>query len=138
MLTDILDQRIEALLPAHETFITDPMDPVPEGCGVDRVFVQGRGDRIHAFRCIGDDIPEQSALTPFGEFKANWRWLVVSPGVLRANRDELERQAEALELGIIVAREGGLEIHLKAPPQPGIFIKQYPSLRKRWRDFANF
>lgn len=134
-----LHERLPDLLPAHAIHGVMTAEYADDDAFADRrrgdyVYVQGRGDRIHAFLCVS--AADDPALYAFGECDANWRWLV-------AWDDDVSPPIEALagERGfglIAVPRDGELTKLRDAAPNPGIFIKKYPALRKHWRTLSSW
>lgn len=133
-----LHDRVPALMPAHAAYgvataqMSDEAASAP-GCG-HYLYVQGRGDRIHAFLCV--DELESAPLDGFSRCDANWRWLATWAEDVDA---ELLDAARRHGLGVIgVPRTGALVRHVEAPPNPGIFIKRYPALRAHWRTLSDW
>lgn len=135
-----LHERLPELLPAHQVhgamaaeFADEPeFDGRRRG---DYVYVQGRGDRLHAFLCFDDRLSDE-VLQRFAGCDANWRWLVAWSEDASAS---LQDDARRAGLGVIAApRVGPLVKLLDATPNPGIFIKGYPALRRHWRTLASW
>ncbi len=135
-------ERLPELLPAHE-FLGSPTTAYDDERFADRkrgdyVYVQGRGDRLHAFLCV-DTLPDATdvaLLDTFSQADANWRWLIVPNA---ASATAFTAEAARRGLGLIVAPVSGPLSKLSdASPNPGVFIKAYPVLRKAWRTLASW
>lgn len=134
-----LQDELGGVLPAHETlgsmtaaYADD--DRFADRARGDYVFVQGRGDRLHLFLCV-DDPASAGPLETFQESDGNWRWIVTWD----EHESAVQNRIEGLPFGLLVAgRAGGLRKVSDAAPNPGIFIKAYPALRKEWRKLASW
>ena len=130
---------LEGLLPAHETLGTMTAEYADDEQFAERkrgdyAYIQGRGDRIHLFLCV-DDPTELDALDPFTNADGNWRWVVT----WEEHEESLSSALSGSAVGLIVAtRDGELRRSVDSPPQPGIFIKAYPELRREWRKLASW
>ena len=102
--------------------------------GVDYLYVQGRGDRIHAFAVYAPTDSDDAWLSAFVEVGANWLWLAAADGVELAATLAREKG-----LGLLrVDPSGTLQKLVHPAPRPGIFIKRYPALKKRWRTLSSW
>lgn len=135
-----LHEHLPTLLPAHAVLGASVAEFADDDRFADRrrgdyVYVQGRGDRLHAFLAVRDDTPED-VIARFADADANWCWLVaweedVTPALVE--------RARSRALGVVSAhRDGRLERREDAPPRAGIFIKAYPALRARWRELSDW
>lgn len=96
----------------------------------DLIYVQGRGDRLHALLVIGEgDASDPALWERFGACDANWCWIVCE----RREASQLDALATQHNLGLLIQEGARVEVARKAPPRPGIFIKKYKELRKEWR-----
>lgn len=136
-LAHALEAEIAHLLPAHDSLCVRA-DAFPDEPGFadrargDYIYVQGRGDRLHALLVCVDGV-DASVLDAFAQCDANWRWIVAP-----ASATALVRDAVARGCGVFVAEANTLAKQHDARPNPGTFIKAYPALRKRWRTIASW
>ncbi len=131
-----LEAMLPDLLPAHAVLGRGPdIDPDVAG-SCDYLYVQGRIDRIHSFLLIEPGAePDQAALGAFSETPSNWRWLVAPPTLV----GKYDVVAEKYGCGLLSLVENvGLERVRHAPPNPGIFRKRYPNLRKAWKALSSW
>lgn len=132
-----LEDQIATLLPAHDSLCVRadafPDEPAfGDRARGDFIYVQGRGDRLHAL-LICDDGVDDAVLGRFAACDANWRWLVAA-----SSATALIDVAASLGCGVFVFDGATLTKRNDARPNPGTFIKAYPALRKRWRTIASW
>lgn len=133
-LIDELHRLLPSAMPAHEVLGMRADRAAEDGmAGADYVYVQGRGDRLHAFVALEDPHAVDATIDALEQVPANWRWLVTagaSPGVWVAARDR--------GIGVIALEDQALDIVAKAMPNPGIFIREYKMLRSEWRKLSSW
>lgn len=134
-----MEQALAELLVAPDTLLvrTDASEDAAEASrrAGDVWFIQGRGDRLHAILACGDaELSDPELIDAFAEAGANWVWLAVAP----SDAADAVVRARGRKLGVLSVGDGRVEKTLQAPPRPGIFIKAYPTLRKRWRQIASW
>lgn len=132
-------ENLADLLPAHDvlTLLTAACEDelLSTGTCGDVVHVQGRGDRLHGVLCVTADTADE-AKEASANSDMNWRWWAFGS---RAEANAAQADAESAGVGVIVApADGALEKLREAPPNPGIFIKSFPKLRKEWRTIASW
>ncbi len=135
-LPDALKPALEQLLVAPSSLWADGSDePGLIGTGADLLYVQGRGDRLHALRLL-DGVASLDGLDGLGDVGANWIWLVrVRPNVAL---DVAAKAAERVGAGLIDVDGGIARKVAQAPPRPGIFIGRWRELRSRWRQVSDW
>jgi len=134
--TALLERELPNILPAGAAVLTFAASDEEAAAGCDLLYVQGRIDRLHALLVL--DGESESQLDAFCEVPANWRWLVVSADELAGARRNLNAIAEKRGLGLMSHDTETLQNVLPALAQAGIFRKQYPELRKAWKELSSW
>ena len=135
--TALLERELPSLLPAGAAVLSWLGSDEEAAAGCDLLYVQGRIDRLHALLVIGGGDLEPK-LDDFCKVPANWRWLVVSAEELARKRGDLQTIAQERGLGLISHDTETLQSVLPPLAQAGIFRKQYPKLRKAWKELSSW
>ena len=137
-LIDVMERTLATLLVAPESLferVAHTADAPSTRAAGDLLFIQGRGDRLHAIlACGASELDQTVLLDRFAEAGANWVWLAVEPD----HAALATAAAGGRKLGVLTVTNERVEKALQAPPRPGIFIKAYLELRKRWRQIASW
>jgi hypothetical protein len=133
-----LRRGLEDYLPAPDVLGAVP--DAPSGAACDYLYIQGRGDRLHGFLCVGSDapLPAPDQLERFADTPANWLSIVVREEDYARRRTPIEQLAARYRLGIVGIERTRLSTLRHPPPRPGIFLPRHRALRERWRRRSSF
>lgn len=123
---------IEALLPAPTGMWVDAsLEPGLAALGIDALWVQGRGDRLHGLvRWRGGELGPR-----VGEVACNWLWLVVDSD---SDVASVQQRADALGAGVLRVGTSVPERVRGARPRPGIFLPRWPLARAAWKKLSDW
>ena len=113
---ETLRAALAITLPASTTLLLPLGDE-----GVDWLWIQGRQDRLHRILLDPSRADE--------DVRVNWRWIVTR----ESNVDPPAGHGR-----LLWTPPDALRIDLRAPPAPGIFLRDLPEPFRAWRALSTF